>query len=80
MKLTPKQTQVILLAIQGLTNEEIAARLALSTETVKTHARAIVRVTGKRRTAWWQAVPETAITMARTEISARKVERFIGAS
>jgi two-component system response regulator DesR len=46
--LTPRQSQVLALMADGGTNQEIAARLHLSPETVKHHATAIYRKLGVR--------------------------------
>ena len=40
--LTPRQKQVTALVCQGYTNRQIAARLKISPETVKTHVRNIL--------------------------------------
>jgi DNA-binding NarL/FixJ family response regulator len=41
--LTPREREVLQLLLAGLTNEEIAEKLSLSIETVKTHRRNIYR-------------------------------------
>lgn len=47
-RLSPRQVQVLALMAVGATNQEIAARLRLSPETVKRHAAAIFRKLGVR--------------------------------
>lgn len=46
--LTPRQRQVLQLLADGLTPEEVAKRLGLSTETVRTHAKASLPRLGAR--------------------------------
>jgi DNA-binding NarL/FixJ family response regulator len=46
--LTPRETEVLLLMADGLSNREIAARLCLSGATVKTHAARVTMKTGSR--------------------------------
>ena len=46
--LTPRQKQVAALACLGYTNEQIAVRLVISSETVKTHVRAVLVKFGVR--------------------------------
>jgi DNA-binding NarL/FixJ family response regulator len=41
--LTPRQTDVVALLLQGLSNKEIARELNLSVETVKEHVAAVLR-------------------------------------
>ncbi|MEM3434353.1 MAG: LuxR C-terminal-related transcriptional regulator [Candidatus Methanomethyliaceae archaeon] len=41
--LTPREREVLELLLVGLTNEEIATKLSLSIETVKTHRRNLYR-------------------------------------
>ncbi len=44
--MTPRQTEVLLLLLQGEPNKEIARLLGLSVETVKDHVAAVLRCLG----------------------------------
>ena len=49
--MSPRRRQVLALVAEGLTNQEIADRLGIRPETVKTHVRAILSELGARNRA-----------------------------
>lgn len=44
--LTPRQEEIILLKAEGLTSEEVATKLGISTQTVRTHCTTILNRMG----------------------------------
>jgi len=48
-KLTPRQKEIVLLSITGLSNLEIAERLCISEHTVKDHMKEIFHIIGVRQ-------------------------------
>jgi DNA-binding CsgD family transcriptional regulator len=50
-KLTPREIEVLNLIMQGLTNQEIADKLFISFETVRSHRKNILLKTGSKNTA-----------------------------
>jgi DNA-binding CsgD family transcriptional regulator len=56
-RLTHREGEVLRLAVQGLTNDEIAARLDVSPRTVEAHMRTVFRKTGVARRGQLRALP-----------------------
>jgi DNA-binding NarL/FixJ family response regulator len=47
-RLTPREREVLLLVAQGLSNAEVAERLVVGVETVRTHVASVLAKTGAR--------------------------------
>ncbi|MGH3978882.1 MAG: helix-turn-helix domain-containing protein [Pseudonocardiaceae bacterium] len=62
-QLTRRENEVLQLAIGGLTNDEIAARLAISRRTVEAHMRTLFRKTGVSRRAQLAALSQRSDTL-----------------
>lgn len=64
--LTPREHEVVLWAVQGMTNKEIAAQLCISAKTVKTHLERVFRKLNlKRRVQLSPLSPQLAAAISR---------------
>lgn len=68
--LTPRQTDVLQLLLQGKSNKDIARRLGLSVETIKDHVQAVFRALGVNS--------RTQAVLAVGELTARGGRRTVG--
>lgn len=59
IQLTDRENEVLHLAVEGLSNDEIAARLAISRRTVEAHMRALFRKIGVTRRAQLAGLPRS---------------------
>ena len=63
-RLTPREREVVTLLARGLTGEEIAETLSLSSETVRTHLRNAMKAMGARTRAHLIALALTSEAIA----------------